>query len=132
MSEQNITNSIIDYLNQLPMSDAYETTNTGRIRNRRIVAKSKRKGISDISWTYYGISIKLETKVKGRIKSEDGKQSKDQEDFQEDTEAAGGMYFLVRSVDDVIKIIDDLNKEPWFITYRSCRFYNQKQLKQHI
>jgi hypothetical protein len=45
-----------------------------------------------------GFFIGLEVKAKGR------KQSPDQKAFEEGVKAAGGEYYLVRSIDDVIQI----------------------------
>ena len=46
------------------------------------------------------ITIALEAK------SESGKQSKDQKEWQENFEAIGGEYYIVRNVDRVINIIE--------------------------
>jgi len=117
MGETTVTNEIVKFLNDMPWSFAHETPNSGRIRNGRVVGKTKTPGMSDINWNYFGINIKLETKLKN------GKQSNDQVDFQEDIEYTGGLYFLVRSVQDVIEIIDDLNSSHWFKKYVDLRYY---------
>jgi len=56
-----------------------------------------RKGISDIIAIINGKIICIE------IKTIQGRQSTYQKEFQKEVEGAGGIYFLARSVDDVIK-----------------------------
>jgi hypothetical protein len=116
MGETTNTNDIVKQLNQMPMSFAYETPNTGRIRHGRVVAKAKRLGVSDITWGYYGISIKLETKVG------DNGQSDDQEDFQKDAEKAGSLYFIVESFNTVLKIAEWVHAQKWFKPYVKARY----------
>lgn len=58
------------------------------------------KGIPDINCIYDGLYIGLE------VKALDGTQSQDQKNIQELIERAGGVYKIVRSVDDVAKIIE--------------------------
>jgi hypothetical protein len=118
MSEQQITDSIVEYLRMVGNSDCYESSNPGRIRNRKVVAKAKRLGISDLIWVYHGIYIALE------VKTETGKQSPGQKLFQHDIQTAGGLYYLVTSIHDVIKIIDELNASHWFSTYKNLRYYD--------
>jgi len=48
-------------------------------------------------WVLRGIALEA--------KSEEGKQSKDQKEWQRDFEAIGGEYYIVKSLDDLIKII---------------------------
>ena len=62
------------------------------------------KYYSDINAIYNGLYIGLE------VKSSEGKQSPDQKIIQAEIERAGGLYYIVRSVDDVEKIINELAK----------------------
>ena len=61
-------------------------------------------GIPDLSAIKRDRTIYIETKSpKWR-----GKLSKDQEKFKADIEAHGGMFFVIDSVDEMIKIVDEL------------------------
>jgi hypothetical protein len=61
-------------------------------------------GISDLIAVKRGMTIFVETKSpKWR-----GKLSKDQEKFKAEIEAHGGMFYVIDSVDEMIKIVDDL------------------------
>jgi hypothetical protein len=61
-------------------------------------------GIPDLSAIKRGRTIYIETKSpKWR-----GKLSKDQAKFKADIEAHGGMFFVIDSVDEMIKIVDEL------------------------
>ena len=57
-------------------------------------------GISDIIVIQNGLFIGLE------VKTEKGKQRDEQKKFEKDVLKAGGQYHLVRSLNDVIKIIE--------------------------
>ena len=57
------------------------------------------KGISDI------IAIKNNRVLFLEIKRPGGKQSDYQKQFQADIESQGGEYYIVRSIDDLVKII---------------------------
>ena len=60
-------------------------------------------GIPDLSAIKRGRTIYIETKSpKWR-----GKLSKDQERFKVDIEAHGGLFLVIDSVDEMIKIVDD-------------------------
>lgn len=62
------------------------------------------KGIPDINAIYNGLYIGLE------VKATDGKQSPDQKIVEAEITRAGGLYYIVRSVDDVEKIIKELSR----------------------
>lgn len=62
-------------------------------------------GSPDIIVVYDGKYIGFE------IKDTKGKQSDTQKKFQEALEKAGGKYYLIRSIDEFIKIIRDIKNE---------------------
>jgi hypothetical protein len=63
--------------------------------------KTGKKGLPDIILLINGYFIGLE------VKRPSGVQSEAQKSAQDDIEVAGGKYFLVRSIDDVEKIIKE-------------------------
>lgn len=101
INETQIQASICDYLamkgyffwrvNNIPV---YDTTR----KIYRALPKYTPKGISDIIVIIKGIFYGLE------VKTDKGRQSPEQKIFQEDVERSGGKYFIVRSIDDVIKL----------------------------
>jgi Holliday junction resolvase len=62
---------------------------------------SGQKGTADISATIKGRSVKIEVKMKDR-------QSSDQKAYQEAIEKAGGVYWIVRSFEEFIKLYEGL------------------------
>ena len=62
------------------------------------------KGLPDITVVYRGVYMGLE------VKKHDGKQSKDQIAMQKRMEKVGTHYFVVRSIDDVIKAFAEIDK----------------------
>ena len=72
---------------------------------------STNKGIADIHATVLvegiPVSVWLEVKTKR------GKLSANQKAFQESVEAAGGFYYVVRSIDDVDLVIQQTRLEVW-------------------
>lgn len=62
--------------------------------------KTGRKGWPDNTVLMNGVMIGVETK------SPTGKQSKAQKEIENKILAAGGLYYIVRSVEDVIKVIE--------------------------
>ena len=66
------------------------------------------KGSADISatikptWSNYGISVKIEVKIKD-------KQSEHQKKYEESINNAGGVYIIVRSMEDLIDWYDNFN-----------------------
>ena len=69
--------------------------NTG---NFRAMPKYSKTGVPDIILVKNGLFIGLE------VKRPQGKQSDNQKKFQEELENAGGKYYLVTSLDDVLNI----------------------------
>jgi hypothetical protein len=62
-------------------------------------------GVADILVCYYGVFISLE------VKSKTGKLRNSQKEFRENIRKAGGVYQVVRSVDEVRRFFDSL-KNP--------------------
>ena len=62
------------------------------------------KGLPDITVVYRGVYMGLE------VKKHDGKQSKDQIAMQKRMKKVGTHYFVVRSIDDVIKAFAEIDK----------------------
>ena len=63
--------------------------------------KTGKKGLPDIVLVLNGYFIGLE------VKRPSGVQSEAQKEAQKDIESAGGKYFLVRSIDDVEKVLKE-------------------------
>tara|TARA_E500000178_G_C16981491_1_gene736011 strand:+ start:492 stop:839 length:348 start_codon:yes stop_codon:yes gene_type:complete len=60
------------------------------------------RGMADICLIFRGLSVWME------VKNSTGRQSPNQKEFQRQVEAAGGFYFLVRSVEDAVVAINQL------------------------
>ena len=78
-------------------------------RKRRIgsvtwIPSGVTKGSADISATIAGKSVKIEVKMKD-------KQSEAQRKYQEDVEAAGGVYIIVRTFDEFLQWYDKFIEE---------------------
>ena len=109
MKESEIQSQIIDYLqfmenvgilffqrtNNIPVS---QTQNGKRVFRR--MAKGQKKGFPDIVVLKNGVSIGLE------VKTETGKQSKEQKAMENLMKKNGGKYYIVRSVKDVMDILE--------------------------
>ena len=78
-----------------------ETGGRDRRNNRISVGQ---KGSPDIFLIYQGKPIALE------VKTPKGKQSEAQIEFEENIDLAGGYYFIVRSVDEALEILDQLKE----------------------
>jgi len=76
-------------MNNTPMFD-------GKRNRYRAMPKYTMPGFPDILVLHQGTVIGIE------VKSESGSQSKSQEEFQELWERGGGVYFIARSVQDVM------------------------------
>lgn len=85
----------------------WSTPNGGYIMDRRVVAKLKatglRPGVSDLILIGpQGRAIGIEVKVPGAYPSPE------QRAFRDALFAAGGRYFIVRSIDDLRQVLSDL------------------------
>lgn len=98
-NEGQVQNAILEYLeakrhcffrlNNIP---AFNRNGGGFVMRK--LPKHTPKGLPDIIVVRHGYFIALEVKDKGS-------QSKEQKEFQERVEKAGGRYHVVRSIDDV-------------------------------
>jgi len=110
VKERHIEALIGDYLKiskifffKCPMSGYFDTKPTwGLPRFRPHASPYVRNGTPDLIAVINGQFIGFEVKSKG------GKQSDAQKSFQIDVKAAGGMYFLVKSLEDVQKALSSL------------------------
>jgi len=100
MQEKIIQKAILQYLAYI--KDLYFfRAGSGAIKTEKGgYFKSGKKGCPDIICCYKGKFIGLE------VKNEKGKISEYQKQAERDISKAGGEYYIVRSVDDVIKIIN--------------------------
>ena len=99
-TEAEIQSVIMAYLARLPMAHFYRTTVT-----RRRGFHPSELGQPDITGCYRGGYWAFE------IKRKKGKQSQGQMDFELKIDRAGGKYFTVRSLDEVISLFEDARGE---------------------
>ena len=104
--ETKIENDCLEFLNSLPRSLAVKTPTKGRkIGNIMVKAgRWERPGKSDIDWIYWGLSIKIE------VKTDHGIQQQNQKDYEADVAAAGGEYWLVRSLNELITKVSEFRE----------------------
>ena len=94
VKEGDVLRAVLDYLGYAKIfhhrnnSGAYKTERGGLVRFGA-------RGSPDVIVVYRGQYIGIE------CKSSEGKQSESQREFQQRLEDAGGVYLLVRSVDDL-------------------------------
>lgn len=105
ISESEIQSQIIDYLNYRVDLFFQRTNNTPVYDEKntkyRRMAKGQKNGFPDIVVIRKGVFIGLE------VKTLTGKQSKYQKDIEKEIKANGGQYHIVRSLQDVIKILNN-------------------------
>ena len=100
ISEKHIQKTILDYLafkkifHYRQNSGAFKTESGGYMRTASV------SGLPDIVAIKDGIYIGLE------VKTATGRQSEEQREIQNRITAAGGLYLVVRSLDDVRKIFE--------------------------
>lgn len=100
ISEKHTQKAILDYLKYKKIfhyrqnSGAFKTESGGYMRTASV------SGLPDIVAIKDGLYIGLE------VKTEIGRQSKEQREIQNRITAAGGLYLVVRSLDDVRKIFE--------------------------
>jgi hypothetical protein len=114
-----LTKCIIDYI-RITGGQAERISVTGRkisqkktytdilgnrktIGSDRWIKSSMKKGSADISATINGRAVKIEVKI-GK-----DKQSQAQIEYQKQVEAAGGIYIIVKSYDDFIIQLKEIN-----------------------
>ena len=107
VSEHQIQKQIIDYLQYREnMGHLYFIRNnsfSGKIQRRdgsQGFVKNNKKGSADIFLCVKGKWFSIE------VKREKGKQSKEQKEDQQKVEKVGGKYFVVHSLEELLKSID--------------------------
>lgn len=107
--EKQIQKTCMDYLQVLEAQGKLYffrsqagAVNTVRRNGSKGFFRTGRVGAPDITVCYNGKFIGLE------IKNEKGKQSEAQKEAQKQIEATGGYYFVVRSLEELIKILNVL------------------------
>lgn len=107
MKESDIQSGIIDYLQILENQGKlfFQRTNNNPVydpigKKFRSLAKGQKKGFPDILVLKSGRCIGLE------VKTSTGKQSKEQKEIQKHFEKQVFEYYVVRSIEDVKKIIE--------------------------
>jgi hypothetical protein len=105
-TENDVEKDIIEFLDKLPRCKATKTSTTGRKKGKTWIKaqKSERKGKADLTVCYQGKYIEIEVKKPGGVQSDDQKKQ------EQETIAAGGVYWLVDNLGDVIKSIRGFNK----------------------
>jgi hypothetical protein len=95
MRESEIQKQCLDYLKAL---------NVFHWRSNNIAVKGRvfhgLLGVPDIIVLHNGYFIGLE------IKTKEGKQTKEQRDFERNCTINGGFYFVIRSIDDLISLFN--------------------------
>lgn len=106
MTETQIQSQIIDYLQLLENQGklfVQRVNNMGvydpKVKAHRRFPKGAKKGFPDIICLKDGLLIGLE------VKTNVGKQSKEQKEMEKLMKEHGAAYFVVRSLDEVIKIV---------------------------
>jgi hypothetical protein len=98
-----VTNPILAAVSQLDGA-LFRRQNTGTFRSmdgKRIIKASSVIGGGDIGGCYLGRAVEIETKT------EIGKQSASQINFQKRWEQAGGIYILARSPQEAVQKLKD-------------------------
>lgn len=110
MSEKDLQNACLEYLNMLPDSLAYECYNGGLpacARGSRIIYKRKNQknrpnGFPDCIWFVQGEVILFEFKV------DKGKVSKEQEAMHARLAEIGFEVYVIRSLSELIDLADNV------------------------
>lgn len=103
MSENQIQKSIIDYLSY-KKNIYFFRAGSGAIKTEKgNFFKSGKAGCPDIVMSYYGQFVGLE------VKTQTGKQRDTQIEAEKQIKKSGGFYYIVRSIDDVIASLKDVD-----------------------
>ena len=103
MKESEIQSAIIDYLKMLEQQGKlfFHRSNNNTVydpigKRFRSLAKGQKKGFPDILVLFHGKCIGIE------VKTDTGRQSKEQKEIEKQFKENGAEYYVVRSVNDVI------------------------------
>ena len=99
MKESELQKQILDYLD-LKWIFHYRQ-NSGAFKRDDHFYRMGVSGAPDIICVIYGRYVGLELKTKT------GRQNPNQQTFQKNLEAAGGLYFLIRNFEEGVDIIED-------------------------
>ena len=104
-TEAQIQSEIMAFLERVPQAHFYRTSPSrgGRGHHRSEI------GQPDITGCYKGQFWAFEVKARKGVMIRKGVQSEKQMEFQANIEKAWGKYFLVRSLDEVIKIFEEVS-----------------------
>ena len=107
MSEAQIQHRIvqaIQALGHVVFSVPNEAAGNNQRRQMHMVSMGLRSGVSDLVVVSYKRVVFLE------VKTPKGSQSDKQARFQREVEARGHEYYIVRSVEDVLRVFDPLTQ----------------------
>lgn len=109
MKEKEIEEQVLKWLNFQLNVFAFKVNTTGFFdTKRKIFRKNTSKfvmpGTPDIFCIYRCFNLPIAVFME--VKSEKGKQSESQVEFQTIVEKAGGFYFIVRSIDDASRALN--------------------------
>ena len=108
MSETEIQQHCVKLLNAYGRPDIeWHHVPNGELRNKKTAQQLKsmgvKPGVADIPFLIDGKAISVE------LKTETGKQTKDQEAYQERFERAGGTYKVAYGLSEAIAVLIDIN-----------------------
>ena len=108
MKESEIQSAIIDYLKILDQQGTlfFHRSNNNTVydpigKRFRSLAKGQKKGFPDILVLFHGKCIGIE------VKTDTGRQSKEQKEIEKSFLKQGFEYYVVRSLDDVKNVLGD-------------------------
>lgn len=96
VSEKQLQNRIIEFLNQATKGTFWQNDSIG-IRGRKRENKYRPNGVPDVLGVIAGQFVGIE------VKSKTGKLLPSQIEFSARFTAAGGYYFVIKSIDDLIE-----------------------------
>ena len=103
-TEAQIQSDIMAFLERVPQGHFYRTSpSRGKGHHRSEI------GQPDITGCYKGQYWAFEVKARKGVMTRKGVQSEKQMEFEGKIDRAGGRYFIVRSLDEVIKIFEEVS-----------------------
>lgn len=96
ISEKHLQNRIIEFLNEATNGLFWQNDSIG-VRGRKRENQYRPNGVPDILGTVKGQFIGIE------VKSKTGKMLPSQTEFSIRLKKAGGLYFVIKSIDDIIE-----------------------------
>lgn len=110
LSESQVEREVLDYCVKIRNLLAWKNVtggffDTSKKRFRKHASPYARNGVSDIIVVLHGHFIAFE------IKTRVGRQSESQKTFERDLRSAGGSYFIIRSIEDCIDALDEIESK---------------------